>query len=322
LGRHRAIRQVKTSEWAKMMAATKSGWRLRVFRSPVHSINAAAYLIVLPAILIRAIFTLAPLAQTFWMSMTDKSIMRPGKFIGLDNYVAMLSDQTLWSTFAFTAIYTALSVIIQTALGLAFALLLTQNLRGKWITNFALLLPWLIAPLLAAVIFKILYYEQGGIINELLTRLGLITQPIRWLSDGFTAKISVILLTVWKNVSWVTLIYIAGITALPKDLYEAARVDGANAFHRFTTLTVPLLMPTTYLILMLRAMGEVQTFEQINGLTRGGPGTATQTLAVYAYRRFFQELQYGYGSAINVLLFLSTVCIGAFFAWRLLHATR
>ncbi len=285
-------------------------------------INIAAYLIVLPAIIIRGAFTVVPLAQTFWLSMTNKSLMRAGSFVGLDNYVKMLQDQTLIASFSFTAIYTVVSVLLQTALGLVFALLLTQQLKGKWFTNFALLLPWLIAPLLAATIFKILYYEQGGIINELLFRLGIIHQPIQWLSDGNTAKVSVIMLTVWKNVSWVTLIYLAGLTSLPGDLYEAAKVDGANALQRFRTLTLPLLRPTTYLILMLRAMGEVQTFEQINGLTRGGPGTATQTLAVYAYRRFFQELQYGYGSAINVLLFFVTVSIGAFFAWRLFKVSR
>jgi ABC-type sugar transport system permease subunit len=181
---------------------------------------------------------------------------------------------------------------------------------------------WVMAPLLAATVWKIIYYEDGGILNQLLRDVGLIQEPIRWLSDGTTAKVSVIIVTVWKNVSWVALIFMAGLGSLPRDVYEAAEVDGANAIQRFFRITLPLLKPTIFLVLMFRSMGEVQTFEQINGLTRGGPGTATQTLAVYAYQRFFQELRYGYGSAINVVLLLLTVAVGAFFAWRLYKSTR
>jgi ABC-type sugar transport system permease subunit len=130
------------------------------------------------------------------------------------------------------------------------------------------------------------------------------------------------MVTVWKNVSWCALIFMAGIAALPKELYEAAEVEGANILQRFWFVTLPMLMPTVYLIVMLRGMAEVQTFEQINGLTRGGPGTATETIAVYPYSRFFQELRYGYGSAINLLLLLCSVTIGGFFAWRLYRANR
>ncbi|OWK24492.1 hypothetical protein AJ87_21330 [Rhizobium yanglingense] len=178
------------------------------------------------------------------------------------------------------------------------------------------------APLLAATVWKIMFYEDGGILNQVLRDLGIIHEPVRWLSDATTAKVSVIVVTVWKNLSWCVLIFMAGLAALPRDVYEAAEIDGANAIQKFFTITLPLLRPTTYLVLMFRGMGEVQTFEQINGLTRGGPGTATQTLAVYAYQRFFQELRYGYGSAINVLLLLLTAAIGGFFAWRLYRASR
>ncbi|SRR5581483_2397055 len=282
----------------------------------------AAYLLVLPAIIWRLVFTLVPLVQTIVFSFTDKSIVKPGTFIGLNNYLTLAHDEVLIESLGFTLVYTIASMLIETALGLGIAILLTQRLRGKWLSNFVMLLPWVMAPLLAAVVWKLMYFEDGGILNEILRRLGLITEPVRWLSDPNTARLSVIVTTVWKNVSWVALIFMAGLGSLPREVIEAAAVDGAGTLQRFWYVTLPLLRPSIYLVLMFRGMGEAQTFEQIFGLTRGGPGTATRTLAVYAYQRFFQELRYGYGSAINILLLVLTLAIGGIFAWRLYRSNR
>jgi ABC-type sugar transport system permease subunit len=285
-------------------------------------VNAVAYCLVLPAILLRLAFTLVPAIQTVWLSFTDKSIMTSGRFVGFANYTAMMADKTLIGSLGFTLFYTAASVAIETALGLAIAILLMRQMHGKWISSFIMLLPWVMAPLLAATVWRIMFYEDGGILNQILRDLGLIRSPVRWLSDATNARGSVILVAVWKNVSWVALIFMAALAALPKDVYEAAEVDGTTALQRFRHITIPMLKPTIFLVLMFRGMGEVQTFEQIMGLTRGGPGTATQNLALYAYQRFFQELRYGYGSAINVLLLLLTALVGSFFAWRMYKASR
>ncbi|MQW60709.1 ABC transporter permease subunit [Sinorhizobium meliloti] len=281
-----------------------------------------AYWLVLPAIVLRLAFTLAPLIQTFYLSLTNSSLMGRPRFVGLQNYVSLFHDQTLLSSLTFTIVYTIVSITLETILGLLIAILLMQNLRGRWISNFLILLPWVMAPLLAATVWKIMFYEDGGILNEILLHLGIVQEPVRWLSDARTAQFSVIVVTVWKNLSWCILIFMAGLAALPRNVFEAAEIDGANAIQKFFTITLPLLKPTTYLVLMFRGMGEIQTFEQIMGLTRGGPGTATNTLALYAYQRFFQELRYGYGSAVNVLLLLLTIAIGGFFAWRLYRASR
>jgi ABC-type sugar transport system permease subunit len=136
------------------------------------------------------------------------------------------------------------------------------------------------------------------------------------------AKIAVIVVTVWKNVSWVALIYLAGLKALPPDVFEAAAVDGARTWQRFWFITLPMLHTTTLLVVLLRAIGEVQTFEQIFGLSRGGPGSATQVIALYGYQRFFQEYRYGYGSAVNMLLFALTALVGGLLAWRLYRASQ
>jgi ABC-type sugar transport system permease subunit len=282
----------------------------------------AVYLLVVPAILLRAVYTLIPIYQTAALSLTNKTMYNDGRFIGLANYVQLFRDRTLIESLIFTLIYTAASVTLEIALGLVIAMVLVQQARAAWLSNLFMLLPWAMAPLLAAIVWKIMFYEDGGVLNGLLLEFGIVTTPVRWLSDANTAKVSVVVVTVWKNVSWVALIFMAGLGAVPADLHEAAAMDGANAVQRFRYITLPMLQSSFYLVLLFRGMGEVQTFEQILGLTRGGPGTATQTLAVYAYQRFFQEVRYGYGSAINMLLLALTIAIGAVFAWRLYRSGR
>jgi ABC-type sugar transport system permease subunit len=285
-------------------------------------INWLAYCVVLPAIVIRCSFTIVPMVQTFLLSLTNKNLSNEGRFIGLTNYVRLSQDSIFLSSFGFTLLYTAVSVILELVLGLLVAMMLMRVTRFKLVTNLAMLLPWVMAPLLAATVWKIMYLEHGGILNALLIDMGIAKEPVHWLSDGLTARISVTITTVWKNLSWVALIFMAALGALPRDLYEAASVDGASPLQKFRYITVPLLKPTIYLVLMFRGMGEVVTFEQITGLAGGGPGSATTTLAVYAYQRFFQELRYGYGSSVNVILLLLTIAIGSFFAWRLYRSGR
>ncbi len=281
-----------------------------------------AYAVVLPAIVLRAAFVIGPMLQSFWLSLTNKTLTNDGRFVGLQNYIRMMTDETLINALGFTIGYTTVAVLLEAIVGLAIAMLLMQVTRLKWLTNTIMLLPWVMAPLLAATVWKILYLEHGGILNEILMGLGVVSEPVQWLSNPTAARASVTITSVWKNVPWVALIFMAGLSAIPGELKEAARIDGANAVQRFWYVTLPMLRPSIYLVLMFRGMGEVQTFEQIAGLTRGGPGTATTTLAVYAYSRFFTETRYGYGSAVAVVLLLLTIAIGGFFAWRLYHANR
>lgn len=282
---------------------------------------AVLYALVLPAFILRMIYSILPIIQTAVISLTDRTIMSPGRYIGLRNYAHLAQDATLIGSLGWTLLYTGAAAAAETIIGLGIAVLLMQKLRLRWLSNFIMLLPWVVAPILAAVAFQILYFEDGGILNEILRQLGFGNTAVRWLSDAETARFSVIAMSVWKNVSWVALIFMAAIGSLSKEVLEAAAVDGANAWQRFWHVTLPLLKPAIYLVLLLRAMAEVQTFEQIYGLTRGGPGGATKTLALYAFERFFQQLRYGYGSAVNIVLLLVTIAIGGIFAW-LLYRSR
>jgi len=281
---------------------------------------AVFYVLVLPAFLLRMVYSIIPIIQTALISFTNRTILG-GQYIGLRNYEILTKDATLIGSLGWTLLYTGVSAVAETIIGLGIAILLMQNLRLRWLSNFIMLLPWVVAPMLAAVAFRILYFEDGGILNAILQELGFGNAAVRWLSDAETARFSVIAMTVWKNVSWVALIFMAAIGSLSKEVLEAAAVDGANTLQRFWYVTLPLLKPAIYLVLLLRAMAEVQTFEQIYGLTRGGPGSATKTLALYTFERFFQQLRYGYGSAVNIVLLLLTIVIGAIFAW-LLYRSR
>lgn len=281
-----------------------------------------AYVLILPAVLWRATFTLVPLLQTFWYSLTDTSIVNAGTFVGLKNYLALASDSVLLESLQWTFVYTASATLLEVGLGLGCALLLNQRLKGEWLANIVLLLPWAVAPMLAGIIWKMIFIEDGGVLNTLIAAVIPAAGRIPWLSDPTVAKVSVVIITVWKNVSWVALIYLAALKALPQDVFEAAAVDGARPLQTFRLITLPMIRATTLLVVLLRAIGEMQTFEQIFGLTRGGPGTATQVIALYGYQRFFQEYRYGYGSAINMLLFALTALVGGFLAWRLYRANQ
>ena len=293
-------------------------------QSRLHSLfssrYAVFYVLVLPAFLLRMIYSIIPVIQTILLSFTNRTIIG-GQYIGLRNYEILARDSTLIGSLGWTLLYTGTSAVAETVIGLGIAVLLMQNLRLRWLSNFIMLLPWVVAPILAAIAFRILYFEDGGILNEILRQLGFGNVAVRWLSDAETARFSTIAMTVWKNVSWVALIFMAALGSLPKEALEAAAVDGANALQRFWYVSLPLLKPAIYLVLLLRAMAEVQTFEQIYGLTRGGPGSATKTLALYAFERFFQQQRHGYGSAVNLVLLVVTVIIGGIFAW-LLYRSR
>lgn len=303
------------------MAQAKSKLAAGRLQNMFSSRYAVLYALVLPAFILRMIYSILPIIQTAVISLTDRTIMSPGRYIGLRNYAHLAQDATLIGSLGWTLLYTGSAAAAETVIGLGIAVLLMQKLRLRWLSNFIMLLPWAVAPILAAVAFQILYFEDGGILNEILRQLGFGNTAVRWLSDAETARFSVIAMSVWKNVSWVALIFMAAIGSLSKEVLEAAAVDGANALQRFWHVTLPLLKPAIYLVLLLRAMAEVQTFEQIYGLTRGGPGSATKTLALYAFERFFQQLRYGYGSAVNIVLLLVTIAIGGIFAW-LLYRSR
>ena len=280
------------------------------------------YALILPALIFRLLLTGFPLIQTIWMSFTDKTMARPGSWIGLDNYARMSQDYLFLASIEVTFIYTLAATLLELVIGLGIALLLIQGLRGTSLTQTVMLMPWAAAPLVAALMFRLLFFEAGGVFNDLVLRFDLSSTRVPWLSDPTMARISVIITTVWKNVPWAVLLLLAGLKAIPERLYESAAVDGAGPLQRFRHITLPLLLPILLVVLLIRGVAEVQTFEQILGLTKGGPGTATGIIALYTYKRLFQQFNFGYGSALAVLLLLLSVFIAGSMTWLINRENR
>ena len=280
------------------------------------------YALVLPAVLLRGVYTVGPLVHTFIMSLSDKSIARPGSFIGLENYVDLVRDRNLHETLSFTAFYASSTTVLQVLAGLGIALLLNQNLRGQWMTRVAILLPWGTAGIVGGIMWKLIFVESGGVANDIVLRFNLAPSRVLWLSDPNLAKLSVIIASVWKGSPWVALLLLAGLKSIPQEVYEAAEVDGAGVWGRFIFITMPLLVPMMLVVLMLNCMGEINAFGEIVGLTNGGPGSATRVISLLVAERFFKDSQYGYGSALVLVLMLLTVLIGGVFAFLLSKQER
>lgn len=268
------------------------------------------YALVLPAVLYRLLWTAWPLIQTVYLSLTDTNfIYGTSQFIGFQNYVDLMADDQFWNSITFTLIYAAIVVVSTLVLGMALALLLNRILVGRSLGRVVLLVPWVIPTVLAGIMWKILASSVGSPINDVLLRLGLIDQSIAWLSNSTTAQIIVLAASVWKYTPFAALLLLAGLGTVPQDLYEAAQLDGANALQRFRHVTLPLITPVVLIVLIFQTMEALRVFDVIYGLTKGGPGDATQVLSYYAYQSMFFYGKSGYGSAQAVIMLLLTIAI-------------
>ena len=265
-------------------------------------------LYVLPAALLLLAVTIVPFCYLLYNSLTNWNLQRAylGKsFIGIENYRAMLSDELFWGAMRVTLVTTAGIVIVQLTLGMLLALLFSRQFVGKRVVRSLFLLPLITTPVVVGLTWRMLYNSDLGMINYFLRSLGLPT-PI-WLASTNWALPSVIITDTWQVVPFVTLMFVAGLQALPVEPKEAATVDGASAWRIFWDVTLPQLRPLIFLALIFRATDALRIFDLIYVLTSGGPANATQTLNMYAFKVGFQFLNIGYGSALAIVLM--AVCI-------------
>ena len=267
------------------------------------------YLLVLPAVIYRIGITFVPLIQTFTLSLTNRNLVaRTNDFVGLANYKSLLTDdQFIWAL-TFTFIYAVSTVMGELLIGMAVALLLHQRFVGRQAARTALLVPWAISAVLAGIMWKIMFWDVGGPINDILLRLHIIGQPLAWLAMPNYAQFAVIFASVWKFMPFAALLLLASLQTIPDELFDAAKVDGATAWNRFRHITMPLVSPVITVIIMFRLMEALRAFDQIYSLTGGGPGVATDVLSRYAYSVMFYYSKYGYGATLAVLMFMLTIC--------------
>lgn len=265
----------------------------------------AGHLLVLPALGILGLLALGPILWALWLSFQRRLLIFDiSRFVGLENYWIALHDPRFWQSLLNTAYFTAVSVTAEIILGMAIALLIRHSFRGRGWVRAALLVPWAIPTVVSARMWEWMYNADFGFINFLLLRSGLVSSPLNWLGDRTLALHAAILMDVWKTTPFAAFLLSAALMTIPRDLYQAAQVDGAGAWAVFRRLTLPLLRPALLVVLLFRTLDAFRVFDAIYVLTGGGPANTTETLSVYTYKTLFQTLQFGYGSTLAVLTFL------------------
>lgn len=267
-----------------------------------------ALLMVGPGLLALILTTTFPLAYLIWSSFQNLNLAMPflNGFAGLENYISMMSDGQFWHSLKLTAIYTLSSVFLQLFIGLGLALLVMQIPRGQWLFRIAAILPIVLAPVVVGLFWRTLMLApEFGIVGFVLQMLGF--GSVNWLGSPVPALISVIIIHTWQWTPFAFLVLLASLASLPPDVFEAARIDRANAVQRFIHITLPLIRPAIVIVVIMRSMIALSAFAAIFAATGGGPGTASEILNLYAYKTSFVELNFGYGSALAVSLLIITM---------------
>ena len=280
---------------------------MAVAGAPRRSLSerALGFVLLAPAAALLLAIVVYPIAQLVWNSFFDIHLAEPWKgepFIGLDNYRRALEDPRFWSSLGHTAIYAIVTVPGALLVGLGLALLANMPFRHKWPVRLGLLLPWALPLVFSGLIFRWFFEYRQGIVNDLLTRAGI--EPLAWLTDPGLARTSICIAIVWKSSSFMALMLLAGLQTIPRELYEAAEVDGATRWQRFVSITLPMLRPAIFVALIFRTITAIQTFDIPYAMTGGGPGDSTETLAMYIQKTTLDFLDFGYGSALAALMFV------------------
>lgn len=263
-----------------------------------------ALLFLLPNLVGFAIFTARAVLEAFRLSFYRADLLTPEVWIGLDNYHYLLTrDELFQKVLLNTAVYTLGSVPLSIIAGLLLALLVNTGLRGITVYRTAFFMPVVSSVVAVSLLWQWLYNSDFGLINEILRALG-VRQPPLWLSDPRWAMPALIIMSVWRQAGYNMVLFLAGLQGIPQHLYEAAQIDGATRWSRFWSITLPLLSPTTFFVLVISIIGSFQVFDQALILTNGGPANATNTVVMYIYQQGFQFFRMGYASAIAWILFI------------------
>lgn len=281
--------------------------------------NILGYLMVTPALLCILLIAIFPIVRTFSLSLTDMKMQFPdaAKYIGLNNYMKLFKDERFWNATYNTLFFTIVSVAMELVIGFAMALVMNMPFKGRGLVRAAVLVPWAIPTTISATMWKFMYHDQFGVINDILLRLGLIDQYKSWLGSTLSALWCAIIADVWKTAPFMGLLLLAGLQTIPTELYESATVDGAGKIRQFFNITVPLIMPTMLVALIFRTLDAFRVFDLIFVMTGGGPGNSTETLSMYAYTMLFRNLDFGLGSAIAVLIFIFVFLISLIYIYLL-----
>jgi multiple sugar transport system permease protein len=279
--------------------------------------NLLGYLLLLPAVLVFLVLSVGPVLYGIWLSFQSGFGFLDLQFVGLENYRRLLfDDPNFWSSVRTGAVYAAYSVVLQTTLGVAIALLLNESFRFENFVRTIVLVTYLIPTVAVAILFRWLLNAQIGIVNFSLTRYTPVDSAVNFFSEALALH-TVVWASGWKFTIFVVLIILARLQSIDAELYELARINGANAIQRFRDVTYPQIRSALFLVILLRGIFMFNKFDMIWVLTEGGPFRQTETMVIYAYKTAFGQQSYGEGAAVTTLMFLllATVSIVYFAAF-------
>jgi len=265
-----------------------------------------ALIFLLPGLVLFVLFFLGPMVYSFQISFFEWKIVHPDRsvFVGFENYQRALSDPIFQRAVLNTLAYTVITVVVKMILGLCVALLLNQQLPGRTFFRVAYYLPVITSWVIVSLLFEYMFNGQAGLVNYILKDfLGIIPKDILWFADEYLTLVPIILLDIWKGIGWAAIIFLAGLQVIPAELYEAARVDGADSFTQLRYITWPLLGPTTVFLVVVLVIGGLNAYVPFQLMTNGGdPLDLTHSVLTLMYEATFGRLDFGYGAAISYLL--------------------
>ncbi len=263
----------------------------------------SAYLFLSPWFVLFCIFTLFSVSFSFYISFHEWNALQPGKFVGLQNYLKLFQDKVFYQSLWNTILFTGFGVPLGMASGLLVALLLNTKVRGVGLYRTFYYLPVITPLVVSAGIWKWLYQGDYGLLNYYLLKLGIISHKLLWLADPNLAMPALIIMGVWSGTGATMIMYLAGLQGIPEELYDSAKVDGANSLQRLIHITIPLLAPTSFFVLVTQLIYSFQNYAHIYIMTNGGPLGRTTVIGYYMYLQGFKQFKMGYASAIAYVLF-------------------
>jgi len=298
----------RSAETSALITVGRGAKRARRPRRSSTTFVLAPLTFIAVAVVLFGLFFLWPGALGLWYSFTDYSGVGTPEFIGAENYIDLVQDPVFYSVLGRTLLYTVLSVPLHFVAALGIAMLLTSSLaKGKTAARIIFFLPWLISPIVAGVIWKWLFGENFGLVNYIIEMLG--GNGLQWETNPNLALVLILIVSTWGGTAFNMLLFIAAIRNIPQSYLEAAQLDGASGWQRFYRIVLPLLRPTSFMVILLTTIGAMKEFAMVQALNGGGPGTSNMFIVQYIYRTGFERADVGYASAVSMVLMLILIII-------------
>ncbi len=262
---------------------------------------------VVPALVVIGAVIVFPWVFTLWMSVNSWTLGQEQTFAGLDNYIRLATDFRFWESLWHTLIFTVLAVVAPLFLGTLAALIFDAQFPGRGFLRGVFVMPMMATPVAIALVWTMMFHPQLGVLNYLLSLVGI--GPQEWIYNRYSVIPSLVLVETWQWTPLIMLIVLGGLAALPREPYESAEIDGANAWQKFRYLTLPMIAPFLMIGVIIRSIDAIKSFDIIYAMTQGGPGTASETINIYLYNTAFSYYDIGYGSAMAVVFFVIIVAL-------------